>query len=132
MSDEEMTEDEFLELASVLWTDNGLEVTENTLLRLRQRRERLRGIAPSLQDAPMYPDGFPIAEEYQPKADRWAQNNRYRANRHMYAWDGVILGSAYIALSQTDDDTRESELLDLAAVVIGAYEASRKRRALGA
>lgn len=127
----ETVDEQFLQLAARLYQDSGLEVTETTLLRVRQRRERFRQAIPQVQGLPTYPDGnWP--GEYAHRAGRWIEANQYRASQKQYAWDGMILMSAYIALSQAEDDARESELLDLAAIVIGAYEASRKRRAASA
>lgn len=137
MSDEvnengETIDEQFVELAARLYQDTGQEVTEATLLRLRQRRERFRQEIPLVQGLPMYPDGKAWTAEYEHHFQRWEQANQLRAGVGQYAWDGMILMSVYCSLAQTDDDRRESELLDLAAIVISAYEASRKRRASGA
>ncbi|MEU8327281.1 hypothetical protein [Micromonospora sp. NPDC048839] len=130
MTDEEYQEEAFLDLVSMLWTDNGLELSGNTLLRLRQRREYVRAALPGLDErVPMYPEGAAWMAEYQHRADRWVADNKVRAEHGQAAWDGVILQTAYIALSQTDDELRENELLDLAAICVAGYEASRARRA---
>ncbi|MEV1109906.1 hypothetical protein AB0I95_14785 [Micromonospora sp. NPDC049751] len=127
----ETIDERFVELASRLYEETGLEVTETTLLRLRQRRERLREIAPSIQLMPMYPEGAAWREEYAFRANQARLANKFRVEGGQYAWDNVILMSTYTALEQDDPDVRESELLDLAAVIIAAYESSRKRRELG-
>lgn len=61
-------------------------------------------------------------------AEGWKWMNAARVKSGALAWDGILLEEVYEALSETDEEALEAELIQVAAVAQQWVAAIRRRR----
>ena len=104
--------------------------THNALCEIRAERDS-QDQQWGEQNHPMLPSdgyGWLIQGDYECLARTWKTTNAYRAQKGQLAWDGILLEEVYEALCEPDAKKREVELIQVAAVAVAAWEASRRQR----
>lgn len=65
---------------------------------------------------------------FEKTANHWKAINDARVEMDTLTWDGILLEEVYEALTESDDDLRRAELLQVAAVALAEVEAIDRRK----
>lgn len=122
---------DYLQFASKLSEDLEKQFAKSNVLSLTSIELAAQDKKWGQQDHPILPDnGYDYMTQglYFTEERKWQKLNARRVKKGCLSWDGVLLEEVYEALSETDDDAQEVELIQVAAVALQMVMALRRKK----